>query len=1195
MKILRLKSLNINSLKGEFEIDFEALLNNESLFAITGPTGSGKSTLLDIISCALYGRTARLSNPNDLMSRNTGESLCEVEFEVKGKIYRSSWSQKRARKKADGKFQTAKMEISDVITGKMLESKLREVPKYIEALSGLDFDRFKQSMMLAQGSFDAFLKAKENDRSSLLEKITGTYIYKQISQEVFETYSTQKKAIELDESLLGSIELLEKELVEDKIEALENSKKQKEEFTSKKLALTKIAQWLEGLVKLEIDNTKYNQAFELLRQEKEEKKEDFQRLDCANRALNIESLYNQQIRLTKDVEDDRIKLSELQGEQEQLEESLKMTTVELEKSKEHLAEEKVTFDANTKKIQEVRKLYTKIETKQQHTHELQKKISTQDVQQEAIEKELKGKLEEYESFNHQLQSVQNYLEHNIQDSSLKEKLPLIQSTLKQYTQESKLLQEFTIKVDEAQKEQKACEDQYQRVKREEDEVKSRYVTLQQSYKEIEEKSQKLTPQEAQHRERLQVIKEISQAIEMHEKLMVDVDKEKSLQAETKEEMAKEKQRVEEKTKFLVELKSHLQTLQSKRESELLLKSYEEDRAKLKEGEACFLCGSTEHPYIDHILAIDLDKTQKAIAQKELQVDKESEALKSIEISLTKKTSKLETSILEESKLIKNRENLEALFSKYSLQNPSLSSLGALQEEKESLEKELETIFSTREEKEKRLKRRDTLQGEYEQKKLTTEEKEKQLYLLTTEIEQSQKGIVDTELKVSTLEKELTKFYSAYGLLFNDEYQKEFEVLQLRNQQFIDNESAQKSHEAKVQKLAVTIKEYETKLQSIVASLEEDKQEANQYHKDIELLQKQSREILDREDIEAFEKEMTQNYEALQKHNGELHSSLSSLKSKNESLQKQIVELTTKQSDDTKRLQELNQKFVTSLEENGFDNTEALGKALLSREEREALVKSCKAIEDRLVQMETLKNDTDQKLKEQKALNLSDREVDEVKKELQELQSTLDQQQKEIGSIEKELEINATNIKKHETKIKELEKKKEALKVWTKLNEMIGSSSGDKFAKFAQGITLDQLIYLANQHLKILSPRYELQRSLDSSKLLEIEVVDGFQGDVVRPVSTLSGGESFIVSLSLALGLSALASQKISIDSLFLDEGFGTLDSDSLEMALNALGALQSSGKMVGVISHVEALKERIGVQIRVVPRGDGTSILSIMN
>ena len=156
MKILSIKSLNINSLKGSTEINFAELTKDSALFAITGPTGSGKSTILDIISCALYGRTARLKNPNDLMSRHSGEAYCEVEFEIKGKVYRSSWTQKRARKKHDGAFQTAKMELVDVQEDKILPLKSREVPKKIEELSGLDFGRFTQSMLLAQGGFDAF-------------------------------------------------------------------------------------------------------------------------------------------------------------------------------------------------------------------------------------------------------------------------------------------------------------------------------------------------------------------------------------------------------------------------------------------------------------------------------------------------------------------------------------------------------------------------------------------------------------------------------------------------------------------------------------------------------------------------------------------------------------------------------------------------------------------------------------------------------------------------------------------------------------------------------------------------------------------------------------------------------------------------------------------------------------------------------
>ena len=152
-------------------------------------------------------------------------------------------------------------------------------------------------------------------------------------------------------------------------------------------------------------------------------------------------------------------------------------------------------------------------------------------------------------------------------------------------------------------------------------------------------------------------------------------------------------------------------------------------------------------------------------------------------------------------------------------------------------------------------------------------------------------------------------------------------------------------------------------------------------------------------------------------------------------------------------------------------------------------------------------------------------------------------------------------------------------LWQRLNGLIGSSDGAKYRRFAQGLTLDHLVHLANRQLQRLHGRYQLARRSDGE--LELEVVDTWQGDVARDCRTLSGGESFLVSLALALALSDLVSHKTSIDSLFLDEGFGTLDGETLEVALDALDALNASGKMIGVISHVEALKERIPVQIRV--------------
>jgi exonuclease SbcC len=152
-------------------------------------------------------------------------------------------------------------------------------------------------------------------------------------------------------------------------------------------------------------------------------------------------------------------------------------------------------------------------------------------------------------------------------------------------------------------------------------------------------------------------------------------------------------------------------------------------------------------------------------------------------------------------------------------------------------------------------------------------------------------------------------------------------------------------------------------------------------------------------------------------------------------------------------------------------------------------------------------------------------------------------------------------------------------IWQRLDSLIGSAKGDKFRKFAQGLTLDHLLHLANRHLARLHGRYLLRRKITGE--LELDIVDSWQGDAARDTRTLSGGESFLVSLALALALSDLVSHKTSIDSLFLDEGFGTLDSDTLEIALNALDTLKATGKMIGVISHVEGMKERIAAQIRV--------------
>ncbi|MGQ1943540.1 AAA family ATPase [Ornithobacterium rhinotracheale] len=228
-----------------------------------------------------------------------------------------------------------------------------------------------------------------------------------------------------------------------------------------------------------------------------------------------------------------------------------------------------------------------------------------------------------------------------------------------------------------------------------------------------------------------------------------------------------------------------------------------------------------------------------------------------------------------------------------------------------------------------------------------------------------------------------------------------------------------------------------------------------------------------------------------------------------------------------------------------------------------------------------------------AQNSPTESLEELKKALSHNEKLLNQ----LKNKEKELNHLLTNNDSYKLELKKLNEKIEQEnkenRIWRDLDKMIGDAKGEKFNMFAQGLTLKQLIYLANRRLTNLSPRYLIanpEKEEDDS----LFVIDKDMGNQRRSVKTLSGGETFILSLALALALSDLASKNVQIDSLFIDEGFGTLDPETLDLTLDTLERLQQeSKKMIGIISHVSSLKERIATQIVLKQNGSGISTLEI--
>lgn len=243
-------------------------------------------------------------------------------------------------------------------------------------------------------------------------------------------------------------------------------------------------------------------------------------------------------------------------------------------------------------------------------------------------------------------------------------------------------------------------------------------------------------------------------------------------------------------------------------------------------------------------------------------------------------------------------------------------------------------------------------------------------------------------------------------------------------------------------------------------------------------------------------------------------------------------------------------------------------------------------------LETLFSDKKASYQKHVALQKSVFSSEEITTKIVDSQNSINAVTEKMLSIKQHLQTDETNRKQQHKLISEKNELQKITSKWNQLNELIGSADGAKFKKIAQEYTLDVLLRYANIHLNKINRRYTMQRVPNS---LSLQVIDNDMACEIRSVHSLSGGESFLVSLALALALSSLSSSKMNIQSLFIDEGFGTLDAHTLAVAIDALESLQSQGKKVGVISHVQEMTERVPVKIHVDKLGNGKSSIEIQS
>lgn len=1204
MKILSLRLKNINSLKGEWKIDFTAPEFVENgLFAITGPTGAGKTTLLDAICMALYHQTPRLDkitqSDNELMTRHTGESLAEVEFEVKGETYRAFWNQRRARGKADGKLQAPQVELAKA-DGTIITHRIDEKLKKVSEITGLDFSRFTKSMMLAQGGFAAFLEANANDRAELLEELTGTEIYGEISRRAYDRMRSENETLGLLQAKASGVQLLPKERLmelEQEQQTL-NTQQEQQQYEQKKLTIEK--QWLEDLEPKEIGKQNAETTLLEAKNEKEANAVSLKKLEEDTPALEIQNTFFRVQNITSLLAKSRDQLALQQEEKLASEKSIEDINQQKEQKHQDLLQTRQEKETTETLINDkVIPLDSQIQQAKDQEVQLQEKCTRIQGELSGQNKTLEGKRKKQTHSADQFKQAEDFLNSHMHRQQLAEQIPVWRTLFEQRRIQNELVSQVEIDLKHATKNKTKLTQEIA------DDI------AQQSFARSHLEQQKGKSQQLDTN-KLQILNDLSEAdLFAHQQLWIEqlpvyqqLETLLSRYSQDAQKIRKEQQnltdyqqqtvllnrQLEQLRNHFRQQKLHVNDLEKLLEQEQQIAHLSDHRAALKEGEACPLCGSLSHPAIIQYQKIDASEARLRLEKQREELDKQ----QAHGVEQKNEFTRLQT-LGQKSKEALNefQQQQTEHQSQWAVLcapiNPALNII-----EYEQTSEVIQTAFRAGTLLGQQIEQINALNDQIQQQNKVIDQHQKEADQQVHAIElkkQKQDNLTEQE---QTLQQQLnqanTNLTEQEAALIEDikdvpghqlpDIGQQHQWLEQQQEHLKEWQTLQKQQAREQENLNVTNSE--------IALIEQKQSQLNNQYKEISEQQQENNLQLSRIQKERFdlfgdkqsgtERKRLQSCEAdAQQQLDQSIQQVQAIENKISSLAGSVNQLDNNQKSLNIDLQQAQGNWKLALKESPFADEEHFHKALLTKEQRDKLTQLKQKLELALLKAQGLRDNADVLLKKHLEEPLSNQPIEKVAEALHELQNQSRLIDQRLGEINQALTDDKSKRESHQSLLDDIEQQQSRYDIWAHLSSLIGSARGDKFRKFAQGLTLDHLIYLANRQLQQLHSRYQLRQK--SHEELSLEVLDTWQSDTARDIKTLSGGESFLVSLALALALSDLVSHKTSIDSLFLDEGFGTLDQETLETALNALDSLNASGKMVGVISHVETLKERIPTQI----------------